>query len=107
MDQTSNQPMGRPPLKRYACALLIFVIAELARAAPDTKGAFDGEWRTSIGIVTLKQTGNTVNGTYGNTGQFTMKGTVAGRKLTFEYQENQAAGDGSLTLDESGHSFQG
>src|SRR5215217_1404538 len=39
-------------------------------------GGFDGEWRTSIGTVTLKQAGAAVTGTYGGAGQFTLKGTV-------------------------------
>ena len=30
------------------------------------KEAFDGEWRTSIGTVKLKQTGSAIVGTYGN-----------------------------------------
>jgi predicted esterase len=70
-------------------------------------GAFNGEWRTSIGIVKLKQTANSVTGTYGNTGQFSLKGTVEGKKLTFEYQEGQAKGDAQWNMDESGHSFRG
>src|SRR5262249_34238396 len=46
-------------------------------------------------------------GIYGNAGQFTLKGTVTGKKLTFEYQEGQASGDAHWTIDESGHSFRG
>jgi predicted esterase len=80
-------------------------MAGSARAAEE--GAFNGEWRTSIGIVKLKQTGSAVTGTYGNAGQFTLKGTVEGKKLTFEYQEGQARGDATWTLDESGRSFRG
>jgi hypothetical protein len=92
----------------------VFFLAALAcriASAPaeegDGEGVFDGLWRTSIGTVTLKQKGNEVTGTYGNAGQFTLKGTVEGRKLTFEYQEGQASGDAQWTLDESGHSFDG
>ena len=77
-------------------------IAAAARAAPETKGPFDGEWRTSIGTVTLKQTKNDIAGAYGDKNQFTIKGTVAGKKLNFEYQEDQSAGDGNWTLDDSG-----
>ena len=79
-----------------AWGLLVIVIAEPAEAA-DRQGAFDGEWHTSIGIVTLKQTRDDVTGTYGNAGQFTLKGTVNGKKLTFEYQEGQASGDAHWT----------
>ena len=55
----------------------------------------------------MNQTGNAVTGTYGNAGQFSLKGTVQGKKLTFEYQEGQAKGDAHWTLDDSGHSFRG
>src|SRR3989442_11590370 len=88
-----------------ACGFLSLALAAPARAAEE--GAFDGEWRTSIGTVKLKQTGSAVTGTYGNAGQFTLKGTVEGKKLTFEYQEGQASGDAHWTLDEAGQSFRG
>lgn len=98
-----------------AGAVLLLVTSAPARYATagaddkgaDEAGAFDGEWRTSIGPVKLKQTGSEVTGTYGNAGQFTLKGTVEGKKLTFEYQEGQAKGDAHWTLDEAGHSFRG
>jgi predicted esterase len=88
-----------------AWGFLLLVLAGPARAAEEV--AFDGEWRTSFGIVKLKQTGSAVTGTYGNAGQFTLKGTVESKKLTFEYQEGQAKGDAHWTLDDSGHSFRG
>src|SRR5947207_4505711 len=99
--------MGRSTINRYVYVLLVSSIAAAARAAPETKGPFDGEWRTSIGTVTLKQTKNDITGAYGNKNQFTIKGTVAGKKLNFEYQEDQSAGDGNWTLDDSGLSFKG
>ena len=52
-------------------------------AGPD--GSFQGEWRTSLSIVKLEQKGNAVTGTYGNAGQFPLKGTVKDNVLTFEY----------------------
>src|SRR4051812_349964 len=75
------------------------------RAAAD--GAFDGEWRTSIGTVSLKQSGVAVTGTYGATGQFSLKGAVRGKELKFEYQEGNATGEAHWTLDDSGTSFHG
>src|SRR5262249_17458014 len=96
---------------RYAsgfagCVFVGLVLAAPARAA-DGPAAFAGEWRTSQGTVTLKQTGDAVTGTYGNAGQFTIKGTVQGKKLTFEYQAGQARGEGHWTLDASGLAFHG
>ncbi len=84
-----------------------FGVTVVVAGADSTTGRFDGEWRTSIGAVRLKQTGNSVTGAYGKDGQFTLKGTVEGKKLTFEYQEGQAKGDAHWALDESGHSFHG
>src|SRR5262249_25384446 len=88
-----------------ACGLLLLATAALAHGADEA--AFDGEWRTSFGIVKLKQAGSAVTGTYGNAGQFTLKGMVKGKKLTFEYQEGQANGEANWTMDDSGHSFRG
>src|SRR5579864_9481137 len=97
-------------MTRYACVIVAWGFLSLALATPAgaaEEAAFDGEWRTSIGTVKLKQTGSAVTGTYGNAGQFTLKGTVEGKKLSFEYQEGQARGDAHWTMDDSGHSFRG
>jgi predicted esterase len=75
--------------------------------AANGAGDFAGEWRTSIGMVTITQSGADVTGVYGNAGQFTLQGTVQGNKLTFQYQEGQARGDAHWTLDDAGHSFRG
>src|SRR3954468_8109848 len=86
--------------------LFILTLGAQVRAA-DAQSPFDGEWHTSFGTVTLKQTGNAVTGTYGKSGEFNLKGSVAGKKLAFEYQEGQAKGDGAWTLDTAGHAFRG
>jgi len=79
----------------------------LLAAGADEEPAFNGEWRTSIATVKLTQTGSDVTGSYGKDGAFTLKGTVDGQKLTFEYQEGEAKGDAHWTLDASGNSFDG
>ena len=89
----------------WSCLLL--VMSASAGAADKEGGVFDGEWRTSLGTVTLKQVGNVVTGTYGKGGQFTLKGTVEGKKLSFEYREGGAVGEGQWTLDGSGNAFNG
>ena len=86
--------------------LVLLMMAAPARAATP-EANFDGEWRTSFGIVTLHQNANAVTGAYGNANQFTLKGTVQAKRLTFEYQEGQASGNGQWTLDDSGHAFHG
>jgi hypothetical protein len=98
-------------MTRYSWAQLIVVCGSMCLLSPEPAGAdeaaFNGEWRTSIGTGQLKQTGDAVTGTYGDAGQFTLSGTVAGRKLTFSYQEGQARGDASWNLDKAGNSFTG
>lgn len=86
---------------------LIMAVPLLMASAAEGDGAFDGEWRTSLGIVTLKQAGDAVTGVYGNGGQSTLTGTVQGKTLTLEYHEGQARGDARWTLDGTGHSFRG
>jgi predicted esterase len=96
---------------QYASGLARWAWLGLVLATPvggaDGAGDFDGEWRTSLGTVTLKQIGNSVTGSYGNTGQYTLKGAVQGKKLTFEYQAGQARGEGHWMLDGSGLAFHG
>lgn len=80
----------------------LMALTDVAAAAD-----FSGEWRTSFGLATFKQTGDRVTGTYGDAGQFTLEGTVGGDKLTFDYQEGQARGAGEWTFDRSALSFRG
>lgn len=70
-------------------------------------GPFHGEWQTTISLVKLKQTGDTVSGNFGLNGQFQLKGNVKGNTLAFEYEEGQLKGEGQFTLDRSGHAFTG
>jgi predicted esterase len=88
---------------RFSLCVAIFVVALRAHA----QGAFDGEWRTSFGVVSLKQIKTEVTGTYGVANQFTLKGKVNGKVLSFEYQEGAATGEAQWTLDAAGNSFSG
>jgi predicted esterase len=88
-------------------ASLICTLATAAISAADPVKSFQGEWRTTIGIVKLQQKGSEVTGTYGMGDRFPLKGTVKDNVLTFEYTEGQAKGDGKFTLDESGNAFAG
>jgi predicted esterase len=90
-----------------AWGLLVLITMAAPAQAADDKVPFDGEWRTSIGVVTVKQSGNAVTGSYGDAGRFTLKGTVKGKQLTFEYQEGQATGNAQWTLDDGGRAFRG
>jgi predicted esterase len=96
-------------MKRQIAVLILLLTATHSRAgaADDPPASFDGEWRTSIGTLTLTQKGSDVTGTYGNVGQFRLKGTVKGNVLTIEYQEGAAKGNARFTLDETGNAFTG
>src|SRR5262245_59709636 len=94
-------------MTRYISVFVAWVSLVFMGAGAEGDPSFDGEWRTSVGSVTLKQVGNAVTGTYGNAGQFTLQGTVQGKKFTFEYQEGRAKGEAHWTLDDSGHAFRG
>jgi predicted esterase len=88
-------------------ALSILAAATFGSARAAEESNFDGEWRTTIGAVNLKQSGDKVTGTYGNVGEFTLEGTVENNKLSFKYDEGQTSGKATWTLDKSGHSFRG
>jgi predicted esterase len=88
-------------LAGVVCTITLTTLA----AAAD--GQFQGEWRTTIGIVKLQQNGNTVTGNYGPNGRFPLKGTVKDNVLSFDYEEGQAKGSGEYTLDASGNAFTG
>ena len=78
-----------------------------AAVADESPGPFQGESRTTIGLVKLEQKGEAVTGSYGPSGRLPLKGTVKGNVLTFEYEEDQVKGDGRCTLDASGNAFMG
>jgi predicted esterase len=95
--------------KVTACWIgLVLIPAGPATARQDAKGgAFAGEWKTSIGVVTVRQDGDKVRGAYGPGGKFTIEGVVKDKALTFSFQEGNAKGDARWTLDDSGISFHG
>jgi predicted esterase len=93
-------------MTRFLTSLVLITWGTLA-TADDGGRSFQGEWRTTISDVKFTQAGDEVTGTYGNAGQFSIKGKVKGKELTFEYQEGSAKGDGKFTLDDSGNAFTG
>ena len=94
-------------MQRISKILICILCASTAVVADEADGLFQGEWRTTIGLVKLKQKGNSVTGTYGPGDQFPLKGTVNGKILTFEYEEGHVKGDGRFTIDDSANAFTG
>jgi hypothetical protein len=94
-------------LARLGIAFASIKVAPVQDIDPGNPADFTGEWKTTIGVVKLEQDGETVKGTYGDPGQFTLEGTVKGTVLTFSYREGPARGDARWTLDNSGDAFSG
>ena len=104
----SSTAAGAPRCDESSSILAcVACILTAAATADEPGGPFQGEWRTTIGLVKLEQKGDAVTGSYGAGGQFPLKGSVKGNILTFEYEEGQAKGDGRFTLDASGNAFTG
>jgi predicted esterase len=95
-------------MTRLACVLVVAPLTLLAPSANGEEGgAFAGEWRTTLGVVTFAPQGDAVSATFAGPGLPPVKGRLKGKTLTLEYREGQVRGDATLTLDDSGRSFTG
>jgi predicted esterase len=94
---------------RHIPGILTWAVCSLAPVAvADEPGrTFQGEWRTTVGVVSLEQKGEAVTGSYGPGGRFLIKGTTKGNTLTIEFEEGNAKGDARFALDDSGNAFAG
>ncbi|HEX8916789.1 MAG TPA: hypothetical protein VF796_30845 [Humisphaera sp.] len=101
-DVPATRPVGRPAPRPAAVAPA--TTQPTTRAVPD----FGGEWETTYGPMRLRQTGDAVEGTYGEGGRAKVSGTVGpGGRLTFTYTEPNATGEGWFELRDAGRSFAG
>lgn len=87
--------------------LALAVSLPAAARAQEAPPAVDwsGAWGTRYGRLVLTQTGAQVEGSYGGGGA--LHGTVAGRRLTFRYEEPTARGEGWFELAPGGERFAG
>jgi len=68
--------------------------------------AWDGEWDTNWGKMTLTQTGNTVSGTYThNAGR--IEAQVVGNKIVGNWYQSNGSGKMEFEMDSDGAGFQG
>lgn len=75
-----------------------------ARSLP----SFAGEWTTTYGPMSLRQTGDGIEGTYGPPShRSTIQGRMNGKRFTFRYVEPDATGEGWFELDIGGDRFLG
>ena len=86
-----------------ACAIL-FSVAMAGRA--DEPSQFGGEWKTTMGPVTLEQKGQDVTGRI-EFFKLPLKGKLEGKELKLGYDEGQIHVDATLELEPSGNAFKG
>jgi hypothetical protein len=95
---------------RYAVLFVLALgCAGVAQGAPvQTESNFAGTWETTYGLMTLRQDGTRVKGTYVSDGVTnSIEGRVEKGKLTFRYQEPGVRGEGYFELAADGQSFTG
>ena len=91
---------------RRPLALLLALLAPFAAAAEPAD--FSGDWSTTYGPLTLKQTGARVVGQYeSDATSGLLEGTVANRRLSFAYREPRASGEGWFELSADASAFDG
>ena len=70
--------------------------------------SFSGEWKTTFGLMQLKQDGDRVTGSYVLDGvRCTIEGSAKDGVLAFKYREPDVTGEGSFKLSVDGKSFAG
>ena len=83
---------------------LLVLACVSARAGEPT---LQGEWRTSLGIVTFKPEGDRLVATFAHPEIPPVKGSVMGKTATLKSEDKQRPGEAKLTLDDSGRAFEG
>ncbi len=92
-------------MKPFIAVLVPVFFGAAACGAEQPKG-FAGEWKTTMGPVTLEQSGNNVTGRivfYG----LPLKGTIKDKTLSVGYDERGSHVDATLELEPSGNEFKG
>jgi predicted esterase len=97
--------MRRTGVVVSACGCMLAL--GVAWAADEPAPSFQGDWRSSLGVVHLDQKGETVTGTCGPGDRFLIKGTAKGKLLELEFEGRNGKGDGRFTLDDAGFAFTG
>jgi len=98
-------------VQRLGSIVILLLVALASHGQPGATlpaAGFSGTWRTTFGVMTLEQKGETVTGSYasaGLTGAIT--GKVVGNTLTFTYKEAAAAGEGVFELAADRKTFSG
>jgi predicted esterase len=91
---------------RRAIPFLIVLVVACVPAFGD-EPTLQGEWRTSLGVVTFKPDGNTLVATFANPRLSPVKCSVKRKAPALQNEEGPKPGEAKLTLDDSGRSFSG
>jgi predicted esterase len=94
-------------MRRAIRVLVMILLATGSSAARADEPTLQGEWRTSLGVVTFKPEGDALVATFANPRTPAVKGTLKGREATLTYREGAKHADAKLKLDDSGRSFSG
>jgi hypothetical protein len=97
-------------MKRVSTVLLALLIITQSNSfvIAAENADFSGDWESTYGSLTMKQTGNRVTGSYDmHDNPCLIEGSVQGNRLTFTYREPNAAGEGWFDLSAKGASFDG
>ena len=97
---------------RFHSSLLLALLAALALPNPRAPAAepadFSGDWSTTYGPLSLRQTGARVVGQYDlESASGLIEGSVVDRRLSFSYREPSASGEGWFDLSDDSSSFDG
>ena len=94
-------------MRRAIRVMGLLLLAAGSSSARADGPALQGEWRTSLGVVTFKPRWERLVATFANPQTPAVKGAMKGKTATLTYREGEKRGDASVTLDDSGRSFQG
>ena len=92
-------------MRRIILVSGLLVLACVSARAGEPK--LQGEWKTSLGIVTFKSEGDRMVATFTHPQIPLVKGSVTGKTATLKSEDKQRPGEAKLTLDDSGRSFSG
>ena len=92
-------------MRRVILTSGLLVLACVSARADEPR--LQGEWRTSLGIVTFKSEGDALVATFAHPQIPPVKGSLTGKTATLKSEDKQRPGEAKLTLDDSGRSFEG
>ncbi|MBI3269727.1 MAG: hypothetical protein HYZ53_11945 [Planctomycetes bacterium] len=82
-------------------------VGKRGSAADGGSSSFAGVWNTTWGKMRLVEEAGRVHGLYSYTAASTLAGEVKEKRLTFQYKEPKAAGEGWFELSKDGDAFAG